>query len=467
MSPQTDAYGDAIRYLYSFINLEHKRMDRYQESKMDPTRPRRLLEHLGSPHEQIPAIHIAGTKGKGSVAAMCAASLRAAGLKVGLYTSPHVQEFRERIRVLTPEDEDGRISEPDFVARVEQLQTAVPQFPGITWFEIVTAIAFLHFAEQDVDVAVIEVGLGGRLDATNVITPLVSIITSLSLDHTYLLGDTLDKIAYEKGGIIKPGVPVVTAAQAPEALDKLLEIAHEREAPITVIGRQWQYEGVGRGVKGVGHLTITHSPDPDFIPDSSTFNLALVGEHQLHNATVALAALQIAKARFPSLTLTAIQKGLAQTHWTGRLQVVHQSAANPMLLVDCAHNVDSAVKLGQALIHDFAYRRLILVFGATADKDVAGMMPHLFPLADRIIVTISSHPRAASPSELTVLANDLGYKVQSAATVADALTQAWQEAERHDLICVTGSIFVVGDLLNEWQGLGLKTKLLQQLTASD
>jgi dihydrofolate synthase/folylpolyglutamate synthase len=448
-----DAYGAALDYLYSFINLEHKRVDRYQASKMDPTRPGQLLAYLGSPHVHMPAIHIAGTKGKGSVAAMCAACLRTAGLKVGLYTSPHVQEFRERIRILTAADDEGLISETDFVYWVEQLKTAAAHFPDITWFEIVTAIAFLHFAQEAVDVAVIEVGLGGRLDATNIITPLVSVITSLSLDHTYLLGDTLDKIAFEKGGIIKPGVPVVTAGQKPEALEVLLNIAAEREAPVSVIGRNWQYEGEGRAADGLARLTITQSPDPTFIPPQTTFALSLVGEHQLENATVALAALQIVRPRFPGLMLTAVQTGLASTHWTGRLQIVHQGPTTPTLLVDCAHNVDSAIKLSQALVHDFNYDRLILVFGATADKDVTGMIPHLFALAATTIVTISSHPRAASPSELALAASDLGFPVLVLPTVSTAVSHAWQLAGPHDLICVTGSIFIVGDLLNEWKRL--------------
>jgi dihydrofolate synthase/folylpolyglutamate synthase len=175
-----------------------------------------------------------------------------------------------------------------------------------------------------------------------------------------------------------------------------------------------------------------------------------VGDHQLENAAVALAALQIVRPRFPGLTLTAVQRGLVSTHWTGRLQIVHQGQSTPTLLVDCAHNVDSAIKLGQALVHDFSYDRLILVFGATADKDVTGMIPHLFGLAATTIVTISSHPRAASPSELALAASDLGFPVLVFPTVAAAVSHAWELAGANDLICVTGSIFIVGDLLNEW-----------------
>ena len=194
------AYESALDYLYGLINFEMRRHDRYMANKLDATRPQRLMAFLGDPQAAFPSIHIAGTKGKGSVAAMCAASLRAAGYKVGLYTSPHVQEFRERIRILTPEDEDGRIPQADFVALMAEMKTAVAAIEEITWFEVVTAVAFLHFARQGVDVAVVEVGLGGRLDATNVLNPLVSVITSLSYDHVDLLGDTLTQIAAEKGG---------------------------------------------------------------------------------------------------------------------------------------------------------------------------------------------------------------------------------------------------------------------------
>ncbi|WP_374688230.1 folylpolyglutamate synthase/dihydrofolate synthase family protein, partial [Promineifilum sp.] len=275
-----DSYQRALDYLYSFINFEHKALDRYNASKIDTDRPRYLLSLLGRPQERFPAIHIAGTKGKGSVAAMCAACLRLAGLRVGLYTSPHLREFRERIRVLTPDDADGRIPEAAVVAYMERVRAQLERTPGITWFEIVTAIAFLHFAESAVDVAVVEVGLGGRLDATNVLLPEVSVITSLSLDHTQLLGDTLAQIAFEKGGIIKPGVPVVVAAQQPEALEVLVRLAEERGAPLTVIGRDWRYEVVrahdGEHVRQT--ICIDRGPDPAFIPPGSEFLVGLAGE---------------------------------------------------------------------------------------------------------------------------------------------------------------------------------------------
>ncbi|MCP4423402.1 MAG: bifunctional folylpolyglutamate synthase/dihydrofolate synthase [Chloroflexi bacterium] len=446
---EKDAYGQALTYLYSLINFEMRPHDRYMTSKLDSTRPQRLMNFLGNPHNKFPSIHIAGTKGKGSVAAMCAASLRAAGYRVGLYTSPHVQEFRERIRILTPEDEDGRIAEDDFVALMEELKTAVAAIEGLTWFEVVNGIAFQYFARQNVDIAVVEVGLGGLRDSTNVITPLVSVITSLSIDHIAYLGDTLPEIAQKKGGIIKPGIPVVTAPQKPEALEPLLEIAVEKESPISVVGQNWQFEGANR------QLTITHAP-PSFLKPHTSFTLSLSGLHQVENAMVALAALSVAQPHFPNLTLDAVRTGLATAAWHGRLQTIHQSDTTPDVLVDCAHNVYSAAALRRALVHDYDYENLWLIYGASAGKDISGMLAELLSLTQGAVATISTHPRAKDPAEIVWLAAELGYSIQSSATVAEAVVNTWRQAGPNDLICVTGSVFVVGDLLNQWENLRLE-----------
>ena len=450
-----ESYQRALDYLYSFINFEHKSLDRYQAAKIDADRPRRLLELLGRPQARFPSIHIAGTKGKGSVAAMCAACLRLAGLRVGLYTSPHLREFRERIRILSPDDADGRISEEAFVAVMGRVRPAIEATPGITWFEIVTAIAFDHFAAGAVDVAVVEVGLGGRLDATNVLTPLVSVITSLSLDHTQLLGDTLAQIAAEKGGIIKPGVPVVTAAQAPEALATLEQIAAERGAPLTVVGHDWPYEVIRGHEGGVARQRIVAGggPEPRLIPPGASFAVGLPGEHQTLNAAVALAALERVAGRFPTLTLADMQRGLATVEWAGRLQVLQTGPERPTLLVDCAHNDDSAAKLVAALQEDYRYNRLVLLFGAPEDKNVAGMLARLLPLADEVVMTTANHPRSATPEQLADMAAGLGREAVTTHSVADGLLAALAAAGPGDLVCATGSIIVVGDLLNHWDAL--------------
>lgn len=444
-----DAFEEALDYLYSFINFEMRPQDRYMASKLDKTRPFQLMSLLGNPHNQYPSIHIAGTKGKGSTAAMCAYALRAAGLRVGLYTSPHLIDFRERIRILTPDDADGRIAKADFVDHMAAVKTAVSQLPGITWFEILTAVAFRHFAQEKVDIAVVEVGLGGRLDATNVLKPLVSVITSLSLDHTKLLGSTLADIAYEKGGIIKPEIPVVIAPQAEEARQKLIRLAVERQSPLTEVGKDWQYTGQTLP-KGGQIITITRSPDPQFLPPGTTVSLPLLGRYQQDNGVTALAALAHLHRYVPQLTVTAVQQGFAQVQWPGRLQIVHQS---PRILVDCAHNPHAAQKLAESLQELFTYNRLFLIFGAPADKDVKGVLEPLLPLAETAVMTTSSHPRAAKPQDLAAIAQELGYTVQTAPNPADSLRQIWPHIQQDDLVCITGSIVVVGDFLNQWQNL--------------
>ncbi|MFZ1399630.1 MAG: folylpolyglutamate synthase/dihydrofolate synthase family protein [Candidatus Promineifilaceae bacterium] len=455
------AYEQALDYLYSFINFEAKKQDRYMASKLDHTRPHRLLEALGTPYTQFPSIHIAGTKGKGSTAAICAYTLRAAGYTVGLYTSPHLQDFRERIRILTPDDGDGRISRRQFIQQINKIRALENQFPDITWFEILTAIAFLHFADVGVDVAVVEVGLGGRLDATNVLTPLVSVITRLSLDHTELLGNTLSQIAYEKGGIIKPGIPVVTAPQEPDALAKLQEISQERGCALTVVGQDWLYAGNDANQPSQQTLTISHSAAPALIPSGSQFALPLGGEHQLENGTVALATLQHVQNQFPRLTLPVLQAGFASVRWPGRLDLIHPGDdATPALLVDCAHNPDAIRKLRDALHHSFSYNRLWLIFGAPADKDVPHMLADLLPLAHHTAMTTASHPRSATPEELAAMGKELGFEVTAVPNMHTALTTTWQQAQPGDLICVTGSIVVVGDLLNQWESL--QSQLLNQ-----
>ena len=451
---ENEAFSEAINYLYSFINLETKQQDRYLASKMDLSRPGRLMTELGAPHHLFPAIHIAGTKGKGSVAVMCAYSLRAAGLRVGLYTSPHLVDFRERIRILTPEDEDGRIPESSFINLLNRIKSILTHYPDITWFEIVTALAFMHFAAEKVDIAVVEVGLGGRLDATNVLTPLVSVITSLSLDHTKLLGNTLTQIAFEKGGIIKPGIPVISAPQQDEALHRLIEIAAERKAPLTIVGRDWPYDAAPSDKTGVRTLRITKAIPTSCFSLPASFPLNLVGEHQVENAAVAVAVLSMAQEYFPMVTETAVRRGLAVVQWPGRLQTLHQGDANsPTLLVDCAHNPDSAAKLHHALTHDFTYRKLWLILGAPVDKDISGVMKQLYPLADGIVVTTANHPRSASPESLVQLSAEQGRIALPALTMADAVRLAARHTKPGDLICITGSMIVVGDLLNQWDSL--------------
>ncbi len=453
-------YEEALDYLYSFVNLEHRRIEQYSPENISLSRPAKLLSLLGDPHRAYPSIHIAGTKGKGSVAAFCAFSLREAGFRVGLYTSPHLQDFRDRIRVLTKDDSDGRIAESQVANLVEEIRMLVAQVPDLTWYELVTALGFLHFAREFVDVAVVEVGLGGRLDATNLLTPLVSVITSLSLDHTALLGENIVDIAGEKGGIIKPGVPVVISSQRREAMARLAEIAQARHAPLIQIGRDWQWRDKGFQVPTATtrewpgqEIVITRSPEGAICPPNTSLRLALAGHHQQENALAALAALSVVQPFLPDLTLKSVRIGLARVEWPGRLQILSQGELQPTLLLDCAHNVDSAQKLIRALQEFYPHRHLWLIIGVTADKDVEGILRVMLPQADFILLTSSSHPRASETGELVRLATSLGFEARPEESVVSAVTTAFNLAGPGDLVCVSGSIFVVGDLLNQWEGL--------------
>lgn len=444
-------YEEALDYLLTFVNYEKKMAEQYAPEKMDPGRPGRLLHLLGDPHSRFPSLHIAGSKGKGSVAAMCAAALRAAGLRVGLYTSPHLQDFRERIRVLSEDDAVGLIAPEEVAALVAGLRDVAPEVPGLTYFELVTALAFLHFARQEVDVAVVEVGLGGRLDATNVLLPLVSVITHLELEHTTLLGNTLHEIAAEKGGIVKPGVPVVSAPQAPEARATLETIAAERRSAFILVGRDWQAEGTpARALDGLQQITLTRSADPAFLSPGAAFTLSLLGVPQQENALVAVAALAAVHSHFPDLTEAAIREGLASVEWPGRLQLLQDA---PAVVADGAHTPEATRQLADTLRALHPGGRRWLIVGATADKNVSAVLAPLLPDTAGIFATHADNPRAASTAEIVATVAALGYEAQGYDDVCTALQAALAAAAPDDLVVATGSLFVVGDLLNCWENL--------------
>ncbi len=444
------SYAEALDYIYSFIDYSAIRADRYSPAAFDLRRLITFLRDLDEPHHRYPVIHVAGTKGKGSVGALCASALRAAGYRTGLYTSPHLLDFCERAQV------DGQPIPRDAVASiVGDFQPLVPRHPGLTTFELTTALAFEHFARTQVDVAVIEVGLGGRLDATNVVSPLVSVITSLSLDHTYLLGNTVAEIAAEKGGIIKPGVPLVTAPQAPEALAVLENICQERGAPLTVAGRDWLFRAVGHSLerqtlelwsaeeqrqlmalRARGH-TAQWRP--------ARFTIPLLGQFQVENAAVAYGALQTARERGLPIFPQAVEAGFSAVKWPGRFDIIQRQ---PVVVVDGAHNVDAAVRLAEALKDYFPSRRVCLVFGASEDKDVAGMLRELLAPAGgvaHVIVTQAVHPRAMDPEALADMVAPSGVPVEAVSAVAPALQRAFEWAGPEDVILATGSLFVVAE----------------------
>jgi dihydrofolate synthase/folylpolyglutamate synthase len=428
------SYQEALDYLYSFIDYEVRREVRYAPEVMNLDRPLTLLAGLGNPQQAYPIVHITGTKGKGSVGAYCLAALRAAGLRTGLYSSPHLQDFRERFRI------DNSMIDPDLLTvLLAEIKPVADTIPGLTWFELTTALAFLYFARQKVDAVVLEVGLGGRLDATNVVTPLVSVITSLSYDHTHLLGHTLAEIAVEKAGIIKPGVPVISAPQPPEAADVLARIAAERGAPLTVIGQDWRFQ-TGRTTRfGQDFLA---SPEGEPLRRYAT---PLLGEHQVLNAVVALAALDAAARGGLTIPAMVREGGPLNANWPGRFEIVNE---RPWMILDAAHNGASAECLRETLLSVFPEARpRVMVFGASSDKDITGMFHALLPEIDHLLLAQAVHPRALEADSLAAKATEVGYagSVEQIPVVDEALRRAQELVGPGGLILVTGSLFIVGE----------------------
>jgi dihydrofolate synthase/folylpolyglutamate synthase len=447
-----DSYQETLDYLYSFVDFSLTKATRYSAEQFDLARMQVLVERLQHPERTYAIIHIAGTKGKGSVAAMCQSVLTSEGYRTGLYTSPHLHDYAERIQI------DGHsIPHEELVALIEEIRPVLETIPQITTFEITTALAFLYFSRQKVDVAVIEVGLGGRLDATNVVIPVVSVITSLSYDHMFLLGNTLAEIAGEKCGIIKPGVPVVVSPQQDEALLVIEKIAEQRGAPITLVGRDYLYRDISRSLSGQTMQVWVPGEQPqvdEYIQsgemlerEPNRLTVPLLGFHQITNAATAYAALQVFAENALPISDAAIRQGFANTNWPGRFEVLRQV---PPVVIDCAHNRDSARKLRLALDDYFPGQPVILVFGASEDKDIHGMFVELMPRICEVIATRSYHPRAIEPEKLVEIAHQFGRPARIVPDVADALNEALSIAAGEKPVLATGSIFIAAGAREAW-----------------
>ena len=441
--------------------------------KFDLAHMRVLLEGLAHPERAFPSALIAGTNGKGSTAATLAWILRASGLKTGLYTSPHLVRINERIRIsgteITDDDFARLHRDVDRVAERLVVEGALPWHPS--FFEMMTAIAFCYFSEQKVDVAVLEVGMGGRLDATNVVEPLVSVIADISLDHQKFLGNTVGEIAGEKAGIIRPGSVVVTLPQQPEANDvignKILDlnaigvsavqyvppvspgsaplISTERREPLIAEFVETAAEGAEKTLyryplQVMGKEILVESP--------------LVGRHQLRNVALAItAAEELGKKGLVGITPESIERGIRETRWPGRFQVVPARGGWPEIVFDVAHNPAGAWALRSALSERYDDRPLVFVFGAMRDKAISEMTEILFPTAQRVIATQPENPRAASPQEIVQAASRTGAEIEEVADVKTALETARTAAGTTGIVVVTGSIYLVGEAM---QFLGVR-----------
>lgn len=433
------SYQKTLEYLYSFVDYSLSRGLRNMAEKFDLDRMRRFLEFLGNPERAYPIIHVAGTKGKGSVCALCASALEAGGYRVGLYTSPHLQDYTERIQI-----NGAPIPREELIKLVDEIRPFLDQGTEITTFEITTALALLYFARQKVTAAVLEVGLGGRLDATNAVQPNVTVITSISYDHTQVLGDTLAEIAAEKGGIIKRGVPVIIAPQQEEARAVFEKIAARQNARLIQIGRDFQFKGIENSLEGQT-LQVWDTTQPSSQPVQ--LQIPLLGDHQLENTATAYAALRVANEHGLPLSVESIQKGFKDVDWPGRFEVLRR---DPPVVVDAAHNRDSARRLMLTLKTYFKDWPVVLVFGASEDKDISGMLAELMQNVDQVIFTRSYHPRAIEPESLVALVQGYGKSAVVVPAVEDALERALEVAGEDKLVLITGSIFIAAGGRHSW-----------------
>jgi len=444
MSESVENYEQAIEYLFGRINYERLSSTAYSASDFKLDRMRELLHRLGDPQERISAVHITGTKGKGSTAALVSAVLSAAGYRTGLFTSPHISAFEERMAV------DGVLPSPaqivDLVNRVAAVVAELDLLPGPmspTYFEITTAMAWLYFAQQGAQVVVLEVGLGGRLDATNVCRPEVTVITTISRDHTKLLGTRRDQIAREKAGIAKPGVPMVCGVLDAPVQQVIAEACAEQGAPLLQLEHDFGYR-----VQAVGHAATPGGDEIEvWLPGGRRLaaTVPLIGAHQAHNGAVALAVIDQLERRGWLIPENAVHAGWQRLHWPARIEVMGR---RPTVIVDAAHNWAAITALLGTLDQRFAARRRILVFAGTKDKDVSGMLRQLLPRFDTVILTAcQNNPRGAT-------VESLGRMVRGICATSVHLTPdpvaAWKLARRfagpEDLICVTGSFFLTAEL---------------------
>jgi len=441
-------FQQALDFIYSFIDYERQRSPRTRQT-WDLKRVNNLLSRLGNPHLKIKTIHIAGSKGKGSTASMIASVLTAAGYKTGLYTSPHLHLYNERIRI------DGKyITNDQIVILMEKIKPAVEAVNAespdktehLTTFEITTALGFYHFAAQKVDFQVIEVGLGGRLDATNVVQPEVSVITSISYEHMDLLGNTLTAIAGEKAGIIKRGGTVVIAPQVAEAESAITAIAQQQNAQRIYVGRDITYESLKFDNTRQSLLVAGRM-------DNYELTIPLLGKYQLDNAATAIGALEVLIEKGNTIPKIKIIEGMAGVQWEGRLQILNRK---PLIVADGAHNQDSMHKLCEALKQYFKFDKAILIIGMSADKDISGIIGELAPVFGRVIATRSVHPRSMLTAPIAAEFKKYDIEVKQTEDISVALPMALRMAGENDLICVTGSLFVASGAIEQALILGLK-----------
>lgn len=431
-------YRQALAFLNTKTNYEKMVRVGYNHTNFNLSRMSRILAELGNPHKQLRMLHVAGTKGKGSTCYMLAGMLQATGRKVGMYTSPHLIELRERISV-----NGDMVSEAAFTRLIAKIAPIAQKLEkeGPTFFELMTAAAFLHFVDEQVDFAVVETGLGGRLDSTNVIKPEVVGITSISYDHMHLLGNTLPQIAEEKAGIFKPGIPAVTAPQPPEVIKTLKMVAERVGCELRVVADDIDYSYRFEVSRDFGpHSRVC------MLTKHSRFDhvrVPLLGEHQALNCGVALGMLDCLRRSGEDINEQVAIDGLEKVRVPGRLEMIQ---TEPRIVVDAAHNGESVACLMRGIGQNIGYDSMVVIFACAVDKDIDGMLSQLQLGADKVIFTSLGNSRSADPAELLQRFQEQTHKM---AQVAPTLPEAYQIARhcvgREDLICITGSVYLVGE----------------------
>lgn len=437
-SKQFRNFKQALEYLFTRTDYEKQSRLRYNVTTFSLERMEKLLGALSNPQKKLATAHIAGTKGKGSTATMLARMLQSNGYSVGLYTSPHVVNLHERIEI-----NGRRITDSELTSLINRIYAPVEKMAKTdapTFFEIFTAMAFMYFVDKKVDIAVIETGLGGRLDSTNVIEPAVVGITNISIDHQNLLGKTLDSIAKEKAGVIKKGIPVITVPQEPLAMKEIKKQANAVKAPLLVTGKDIDFSYRFESSREYGpHTRIClTTPTSKF----EHLRVPLPGEHQAMNCGLAIAMLDALKAGGYKIDDAKAVEGLKEIKMPGRMEIVHQ---DPRILIDGAHNAASIRALVQAIGQHVPYDSMVVIFGCGADKDVRGMLEQLQYGADKVIFTRSNSPKAVFPQELADMYTEIcGKMCQTAFSLKEALRIASSAIGKEDLICITGSFYLVG-----------------------
>jgi dihydrofolate synthase/folylpolyglutamate synthase len=439
-----NSYKQAKDFLLQTIDYEKLTQYKYNTSSFDLKRMVEMMSFVGNPHKKRRCVHITGTKGKGSTSIIIASILKELGLKTGLFTSPHLIYLEERMKV-----NDRMISQKMFVELINRLKPFIDRImvktPALmpTFFEIVTAIAFLYFERKKVDISVLEVGMGGRLDSTNIILPEISVITPVGYDHTARLGHTLDRIAYEKAGIIKEGVPVISSAQEPEALSVISKTCKEKNARLYLVGKDILINNIKatkrNGIYGTGCeiQTWKNKYKNIFLP--------LVGRHQVENCATAIGSLEVLSENGVIKTDNEmVINALAKVKCPARIEVISKS---PLIILDTAHTVSSMKILRESIKENFSFKKLIVVIGLSADKDIEGILKEIACVADGLILTRTGNPREAEPEQMAVTAKRFYRKKPMVIEdIDEALKEARRIAKKDDLICITGSFFLAGKM---------------------